>query len=260
MKLIDFIKIHFESMKQDQKDNFVYGLGVRIYLISEYNFDDYTPIEYVSESIKNNMNFQQFILIKNRFNLNKQAKKILDGDFKFEHLIPKKYIIEKFNQCITPDEFEKVIRENLIHAFITIEEDNRLSSFKGRNSYELALNEYKRAGIKIERFHFSLQKNEKLSQEKTDNNKIILPMQHIITNTRTTQERLYTIRHIIDYITDYNSRKTLIELVNRIFEVGGTDFILKPLENPCDFGFFSGTRRFVFFVCRRSFFHVNIYG
>ena len=168
MKLIDFIRIHFNSMKQDQEDGFVYGLGVRIYLISEYNFDDFVPIEYVSDSIKSKISFQRFKSITDRFNLNKQAKKIFNGDFKFEHVIPKKYIIEKFTNCKTPEEFEKIIRENLIHAFITIEEDSRLPSYRGRESYKHALEEYNKADIKIDKFYFDNYKNNKeiLSYEK----------------------------------------------------------------------------------------------
>jgi hypothetical protein len=154
MKLIDYLRIHFDSMKQDQKDRHNYELGVRIYLISEYDFEDFIPIEYVSNSIKNHKNFSIFKQINSRFYLNKQAKKIFLKNFKFEHVIPKKFIIEEFYKCSNPEEFEKIIRAKLIHAFITSEEERRLPSYKGRNTIALALEEYKKAKINIERFYF----------------------------------------------------------------------------------------------------------
>jgi hypothetical protein len=154
MKLIDFLKLHWKPMKQDQADGFTYGLGVRVYLISEYNFSDFIPLEYISGVLKKRPELKQFKAITNRFALNNQAKKIFNRDFKFEHIVPKKFIIRYFCGSKTPEEFEKIIRENLSHAFISVEEERRLPRIAGRDTLKKALRVYKDQNIHLTPFHF----------------------------------------------------------------------------------------------------------
>ena len=81
---------------------------------------------------------------------------------------------------------------------------------------------------------------------KRNDAKVVLPLQ--------------SIQHIIDYITDDNVKEILTDLVNRIYNCGGSNFSIKNLNNPCDFGFYNGKKRLIFFVCRKNFFHLNICG
>jgi len=161
MKLLEYLKIHFNSMKQDQADGRDYELGVRIYLIGEHDFDDFVPEEYVSDTIKNHENFSLFKHIEKRSLIKKTAYKLFSKNFRIEHFIPKKFIIKKFKEkeCDSPEKLEEIIRKNLILAYITRDEDKRLPRYKGRETKELSFKVYKEiAHINIEKFSFDKDK------------------------------------------------------------------------------------------------------
>jgi hypothetical protein len=68
-------------------------------------------------------------------------------------MVPKKFIIRHFCGSKTPEEFETIIRKNLSHAFISVEEERRLPRTVGRDTLEKALRVYEDKNIHLTPFH-----------------------------------------------------------------------------------------------------------
>jgi hypothetical protein len=147
MKLREFLDKNWEAVKFHLSHNDKYIPGAIFYEITEFDFDDFIPITYISKELLKNKNIDVFRKLTTRNGLNKSFKKIFGKNVHLEHIVPKKYILEHWEICKDIDTFEEILRKEASICFLYKKENARLPSYLGRDTLQKALEVYKRCNM-----------------------------------------------------------------------------------------------------------------
>ena len=158
MKLKDFLEANWKAAKLcfSIGDNHI--PGAIYYRMTEMNIDDFVPLTYISKTLQTHENFKAFTKVETRHNINKTMKKFFGNDTFVEHIVPKKFVLQYWNECTSIAAFEKYLRAPSSICFLTREENALLPTYKGRETIECALKKYKECKIDIKPFRFTNEK------------------------------------------------------------------------------------------------------
>jgi hypothetical protein len=158
MVLRNYLEKNWEAVKMYFSINDNYIPGAIFYRMTEMDFDDFIVKTYISKKIMGHKDYNSFKHKENRYNLNKKVKKYFGKDSFIEHIVPKKFILEYWKKCNDIVLFEKFIRDEASICILTKKEDGLLPKYNGRESFEKAMNVYKKCGLEIAAFNFIYEK------------------------------------------------------------------------------------------------------
>jgi hypothetical protein len=255
MKLREFLDKNWEAVKFHFSHNDNYIPGAIFYEITEFDFDDFIPITYISKELIKDKNIYEFRKLTTRNRLNVNFKRIFGKNVHLEHMVPKKYILEQWEKCEDIDIFENFLRKETSICFLYKYENARLPPYLGRDTLEKAFEIYKKCNIDIEEFSFN---KETMKNRDYD----ISEQMNIKTNRWDNIMIPKDIQEKINYVTNPSVKEGLEDFVKEIINITDNRIVIKPSEkNKCDIGWrLYGNRKLVDINCHEKYYHLSIKG